>query len=149
MASDLARYNSQIGEVLKRYGLSVSLPQLGIALHKVSYDHEKKQFDYECVGVNDEYKMMLSIVNENLKSLRYQELFPQNKENKFDWAALIGHIGEFQSLTKYYCFSEPLNKWYRFIALSPEKGFTLLVAEDISLSKQEEIKQNLAKSAVS
>jgi hypothetical protein len=149
MVNELTKYNKLIEEVLKRYGINVSIPQLGVALHRVTFDHDKKIFDYECIEINSEYKTILNIDNENLKSLRYQELFPENKENKFDWAALIGHIGEFQSLTNYYCYSEPLNKWYRFVALSPEKGFTLLVAEDISKIKFDEIQSNINKLTLS
>jgi hypothetical protein len=148
MVSELAKYNIQIEEVLVRYGINISLPQMGVALHRVTFDHEKKLFDYECIEINDEYKSILSIDIDKLKNLKYQELFPQYKENKFDWAALIGHVSEFQSLTKYYCYSEPLNKWCRFVALCPEKGYTLLVAEDISKSKMDEIQANVARSAL-
>ena len=147
MISDLIKYHAEIDEVLKRYSISVAVPQMGIALHKITYNHDKRIFDYECIGFNETYKSLLQLDDSNLKSVRYQELFPQNKENKFDWASLIGHVGEFQSLTKYYCYSEPLNKWYRFIALCPEKGLTLLLAEDISNLKQEEINQNRTKAS--
>jgi hypothetical protein len=148
MISELTKYQAEIDEVLKRYSIGIAVTHMGIALHKITYNHEKRLFDYECIGINETYKKILNLDDSNLKSVRYQELFPQNKENKFDWASLIGHIGEFQSLTKYYCFSEPLNKWYRFIALSPEKGLTLLVAEEISNIKQEEINQNRAKASI-
>lgn len=148
MINELEKYNNQIDEVLRRYGINVALPHLGVALHKITFDHEKKVFDYECVEINNEFKSILNIVDDNLKLLRYQELFPENKESKFDWSVLIGHIGEFQSLTKYYCYSELLKKWFRFIALSPEKGYTLLVAEDISNSKEVEIQANKAKASV-
>lgn len=146
MSEELKTYNSLIGEALERYGLKYNNSGMGLALHKVSFDNNQKSFNYECVAANNDFIEILGIKGVELSGLRYEIIFPETKENKFDWKALLGHIGNHQSYAKFYCFSASLNKWCRFVAFSPNKGEAILVAEDISIEKVMEIQQNMEKS---
>jgi hypothetical protein len=146
MDSNLQQYKTNADEALAYYGLSTK-DSLGYAIHSVSYDYVRKTYDYSCTGIDALFMKMLNIEGKALDCIRYDTIFPENKENKFDWSALIGHIGTYQSKSKYYCFSEPLKRWYRFVAFSPVKGKAILILEDITTEKELEIAENIKKSA--
>lgn len=145
MDKDLSKYKTIIEDALNYYRLPLSGKARGLALHKIIYKEAEKKFDYECISADPVYLSFLNLEQIEPGKIRYAEIFPENKETKFDWSAMLGHIATFQSLSKFYCFSEQTLKWYKFVAVSPEKDLALLIAEDITGEKEQEIAQNIAR----
>ena len=145
MHSNLSIYKPIVEEALNYYRLPVSDKFRGLALHRVVYNESSKTFNYHCIQTDDFFVSLLALEHIAVENIKYAELFPENKEARFDWSAILGHIATFQSTTKFYCFSEQTSKWYKFVAVSPEIGFTLLIAEDITLEKEQEIAKNIAR----
>lgn len=145
MDKDLSKYKDIIEAAYTYYRLPISGIQRGIALHSVKFNDATKKFEYECISADPAFLKLLNKENTILGDIKYAEIFPEDKETKFDWSAMLGHIAKFQSLTKFYCFSGHTSKWYKFLAVSPESGYAILVVEDITGEKEQEIAQNLAR----
>ncbi len=138
--STFSEYYDIIEDELNRFGIFFNPTKMGIALHEVRYDKVSKTFSYSCVDADENFKKILSL--SSIENIRYDEIFPQDKENKFDWSIVMGHSSEFFSMSKYYCYSDILKRWISFLVISPKKGYVLLVAEDITDKKINKTQNN-------
>ena len=141
MAKDIATYQPLIDETINHIGFGKQGTKFGIALHRVYVDGSGNASDYELTEINDVFAEMTGITPSQLSGLRYSSLFPENKEVKFDWIAVLGQASTSIARSKFYCYSEAIKKWFAILAFSPEKGYSILVFDDITNAKYEEIKR--------
>jgi hypothetical protein len=141
MAKDIATYQPIINESINRIGFGSHNSKLGVVLHRIYIDGSGNASDYEPVELNSLFTEQTGVEVGQLNGLRYSTIFPESKEIKFDWIAVIGQASTSIARAKFQCFSEPLKKWFRVMAFSPEKGYSILIFEDITDYKLAEIKR--------
>jgi hypothetical protein len=134
MAEIIDNYRNLIEEEYNQLGLIYNFYAIGMVLHRIQFVRETKTFQYFSVEANEQFKKLLSI--QSLDNFKYEDIFPDNRENKFDWSTILGYAGEFYSTAFYYCYSELLQKWFRFLVICPCKGYTLVAIEDITSEKE-------------
>ena len=144
MAKDIATYLPLIHKTIKDIGFGKQSSKFGIVLHRVYVDGLGNASDYEPTELNDVFTEITGVTASQLSGLRYSSLFPETKDVKFDWIAVLGQAGTSIARTKFYFFSEALKKWFAIMAFSPDKGYSILVFEDITEVKNEEIKRMVA-----
>jgi hypothetical protein len=149
MANELEAYQQSIDKMATDLGFGSPGAPLGIALHRVYVDGAGNASDYELSDVNDQFLEILGLNRNHLSGLRYADLFPENKETKFDWTSVLGNSSISEARTKFSIHSEITNKWYSMMSFSPKKGYALLIVEDITSQKLKEIERMVAVQASS
>jgi hypothetical protein len=141
MANELAKYEDLIKETISKFGFNLPLSSYGVAFHRVYVDGSGNVSDYELAEVNDKFIELTGLNISQINDVKYSVLFPENKETKFDWVALLGQAGMSDGRTRFQCFSELLQKWFLFFAFGPQKGYAFLIFEDITKEKIAEIQR--------
>lgn len=147
MNQSFLKYSDIIQWIHDRYNKKVDVHNISAALHDISYDDVTKTFTYKCIDADEGFHKLFQTDNASLATLVYENIFPETKENKFNWGALIGHVGKFGSISSFYAFSPNTNKWYSIMAISPEQGKTLLLFYDITEEKTKEIAKNIQRNS--
>ena len=150
MVSEIDSYKPIIEETLRKFDCKSPMNLYGIAYHKIYVDGSGAPSDYEFNEVDDKFKELFSVNQDQLGKFRYENIFPENKETKFDWVAALGQAAIFDGRSKFYSHSATLNKWFSVFSFGPKKGYAFFIFEDISNAKALEIQKNLknAKSSV-
>lgn len=109
---------------------------LGYALHEIICDQNGTPVDYIYCELNKKFEEITGLHYEDIINRKITEILPTILDDKFDWIATYGKIaleGGSLCLEEY---SLSLNKWYRVHAFSPEKGYFITLAEDITREKE-------------
>ncbi len=109
----------------------------GYACHKVLYTRQGEPEDYIFLEVNPAFEEMTGLKSEAILGKRVTEVLPGIRAGGFDWVAFYGKValtGERQEFSQY---AEPLQRWYKITAFSPEKGYFVTLFQEIT----EEIRQ--------
>ncbi len=130
MEDNIKQYIPIIEEEYRRLGLFYNVYAAGIALQVIEFYKESKTFNYHFVEADDHFKRLLNITN--IENFKYEQFFPIEGSGKFDWNVVLGHSGVFYSTSYFYCYSEVLSKWFRFLVICPKKNYVLTVVEDIT-----------------
>ena len=144
MANELEAYKQSIEKMASDLGFGNPGASFGIALHRVYVDGAGNASDYELCDVNDIFLEILGLNRNHLSGLRYADLFPENKETKFDWTSVLGNTSISEARTKFSIHSDITNKWYNMMSFCPKKGYALLILEDITAQKKKEIEHMVA-----
>ena len=147
MNQSFLKYNDIIQWIHDRYNKKVDVHNISAALHDIFYDDATKTFTYKCIDADESFHQLFQTDNASLATLVYENIFPETKENKFNWGALIGHVGKFGSISSFYTYCLNKNKWYSIMAVSPEQGKTLLLFYDITEEKTKEIAKNIQRNS--
>ena len=141
MANELETYYSDISKSIIQLGIDTNPEELGIAMHRVYVNGSGSASDYELTEINDTFSILIGVPKEKISGFRYSNIFPENTDSRFDWVEVLGQAGMTEARTKFYFFSEIVKKWFSILAFSPKKGYAVLVFQDITSSKIEEIKR--------
>ena len=144
MANELETYYSEIINSIKQLGIDTNPEKLGIAMHRVYVNGSGSASDYELTEINDTFTTLIGVPKEKISGFRYSNIFSENTDSKFDWVEVLGQAGMTEARTKFYFFSDVINKWFSILAFSPKKGYAVLVFQDITAIKTEEIKRMVA-----
>jgi hypothetical protein len=144
MANELETYYNDICETIVEFGIDDNPDQLGIAMHRVYVDGSGSPSDYELTESNEAFINITGTSKEKITDFRYSNIFPEKKDEGFDWVEVLGRAGTTNARTKFYYFSEIKNKWFSILAFSLKKGYAVLVLRDITTNKLEEIKRMIA-----
>lgn len=109
----------------------------GYAYHKLLTGSEGEPEDYIFLEVNPAFQEMTGLKSEAVLGKRVTEVLPGIRKGNFDWVAFYGKValtGERQEFCQY---AEPLQRWYKITAFSPEKGYFVTLFHEIT----EEIRQ--------
>lgn len=109
----------------------------GYAYHKLLTGSEGEPEDYIFLEVNHAFQEMIGLKSEAVLGKRVTEVLPGIRKGSFDWVAFYGKValtGERQEFCQY---AEPLQRWYKITAFSPEKGYFVTLFQEIT----EEIRQ--------
>lgn len=116
---------------------------MGYAYHKIICDEEGKPCDYEFLEINSAFEEYTGLRANDIIGKKVTEVLPDiEKSEFFDWIGIYGDIALNDGVEEFDQFSEPLNKYYRIKAFSPEKGYFATLFYDITeekIAKQKEI----------
>ena len=149
MVGEIDSYKPIIEETLRKFDCKSPMNSYGIAYHKIYVDGSGAPSDYEFDEVDDKFKELFGVNPDQLGKFRYENIFPENKETKFDWVATLGQAAIFDGRCKFYSHSATLNKWFLVFSFGLKKGYAFLIFEDISDAKALEIQKNLKKTKTS
>jgi diguanylate cyclase (GGDEF)-like protein len=103
----------------------------------VLYGRQGEPEDYIFLEVNPAFEEMTGLKSEAILGKRVTEVLPGIRAGGFDWVAFYGKValtGERQEFSQY---AEPLQRWYKITAFSPQKGYFVTLFQEIT----EEIRQ--------
>jgi len=109
----------------------------GYAYHKLLIGSEGEPEDYIFLEVNPAFEEMTGLKRETILGKRVTEVLPGIRAGGFDWVTFYGKVsltGERQEFSQY---AEPLQRWYKITAFSPQKGYFVTLFQEIT----EEIRQ--------
>ncbi len=145
MVSEIDSYKPIIEETLRKFDCKLPMGSYGIAYHKIYVDGSGSPSDYEFNEADEKFLQLLQVNANQLGTLRYENLFPETKETKFDWVSTLGQAAISDGRAKFYCYSKLLDKWFSIFSFGPKKGYAFFIFEDISNAKALEIQENLKK----
>jgi len=116
--------------------LSTQMPS-GLVLCEVIYNEVGDPIDFIFVEVNDSWKKLVGLSEEEVINKRVYEVFPKTKRSlveRYASVALTGNPIKFES------YDKNLNKHIHSSVYSPQKNFFAAVIEDITERKRNEEK---------
>jgi hypothetical protein len=112
---------------------------LGCALCNVIVDENNIFRDFEIIEVNSIFEKLSRMDRENLLHHKASEVLVDIKSSQFDFNSVFGHIANYTSSSLFYFRAENSKCWYCASAFSPEKGFFVVMLDDITNIKEQEI----------
>lgn len=108
---------------------------IGYAYHRIICDSEGNPIDYEFLDVNSTFELFTGFKKENILGRKVTEIIPNIVDDEFNWISFYGDIALKNCSKNIEQFSEPLKKWFKVHAYSPEQGFFLTYFTDITDEK--------------
>lgn len=105
---------------------------IAYSFNKALIDKEGNPFDYEIIEVNAACAKLFGRKKADIEGRRISDLEPTIKTIQFDWINFYGEIaisGGKKELNQFY---EPLQRWYKVTAYSPEKYYFITYMLDIT-----------------
>jgi len=136
--SQLAREQAALQESEKKYRRLFTTVPIGWAYHKIILDENKNPVDYEFLEVNEAFEKITGLKREDILGKRVTRVIPGIEDTELDLISYYGKTaltGEHDSMEFYF---EPFDKWYVSTVSSPEKGYFIVVFEDITERVQAE-----------
>ena len=109
---------------------------VGYASHKIVLDDRGNPCDYLFLDVNPTFEKLTGLKSDHILNRRITEVLPGITEDKFDWIGTYGDIALHHGEKEFDQYSEPLKRWYRVKAYSPEKMYFVTVFVDITEMKR-------------
>lgn len=110
---------------------------MGYAYHKIICDEMGTPCDYVFVEVNEVFEELTGLRGADIIGKPITKVLPEISKSEFDWIAYYGEIALNASKKEFEQFSEPLNRWYRVTAYSPQKGYFITILSDMSNERQQ------------
>ena len=122
---------------------------MAYALHKLELDESGQPADYVFLDMNKAFEQMTGLSHDDVINKRVTEAIPGIKEGKFDWIAYYGELTLTNTESTFVEYSDPLQRWYRVFAYTPQSMHFITLFIDISheIENQEKLhrlKQQLA-----
>lgn len=108
---------------------------LGYAYYKILCNKLGEPEDYVFLQVNPEFEHITGLSGSNIIGKRASEILPSNKE-ELCCLATCGFIALNGGSKEYTKFIINLNRWYKVIVYSKERGFFITLFCDVSEEKQ-------------
>ncbi|ATW25512.1 PAS domain S-box protein [Candidatus Formimonas warabiya] len=95
----------------------------GYAYHELLFNDRGQPEDYIFLDINHAFEEMTGLIGAEIIGKRVTQVLPGIRNGNFDWVdfyAKVALAGERREFTQY---AEPLGRWYKVTAFSPEKGY--------------------------
>ncbi len=109
------------------------------AYHKIIVDENNRPSDYVFLEVNRAFEKLTGLKQENIIGRRVTEVLPGTENDPADWIGKYGEVALTGREIKFDNYSEAIDKWFLVSASSPEKGYFIVVFEDITDRKLAEL----------
>ena len=122
---------------------------MAYALHRLELNDAGEPADYVFLDANKAFEQMTGLSYDDVINKRVTEAIPGIKEGKFDWIAYYGELTLNKRNGTFVQYSEPLQRWYKVLAYTPESMHFVTLFYDISHEKAnqdkvQQLKQQLA-----
>ncbi len=107
----------------------------GFAYHKILLDEENLPVDYEFIEVNAAFEAITGLKASDIIGRSVCEILPGIRNDAFDWIGFYGEVALNNSNKEFEQYSQPLKRWYKVNALSPEKYYFVTYFVDITSQK--------------
>lgn len=118
--------------------LFINSPQ-AYGYHKVVVNENNQPIDYIFVDVNEAFERLTGLDKKQIIGKQITEILPDIKEGRFNWIKYYGEIAIEGIEKEFEEYSQPLKKWYKVTAFSPQKNYFATVFSDISDQKNKNI----------
>jgi PAS domain S-box-containing protein len=129
----------QNNKVIKKFSFFSENFISGFAIGKILKNNHGQAIDCELISVNKAFEIFSGKKKEELLGHKCSELFPDYKNNKFNWIDLAGSVSLKNSKAKFSFYAEQAEKWYTVSVFSPENGYFIILLDDITKLKKSEI----------
>jgi diguanylate cyclase (GGDEF)-like protein/PAS domain S-box-containing protein len=109
---------------------------MGYADHKIILDENNRPCDYEFLEVNDAFENLTGLKGSDIIGKRVSEVLPDIKKSAFNWIKNYGNLAINGGSEEFEQYAEPLKRWYKIKAYSPEKGRFVTAFSDITEQKK-------------
>ncbi|MBN2874958.1 MAG: hypothetical protein JXM71_07675, partial [Spirochaetales bacterium] len=113
----------------------VETAPFGYAYHEIVVDSAGLPVDYRFLEVNRSFGWLTGLDPAGIIGKTVREVIPGIEQAGFDWIAFYGTIALHGGTETFEQFSEPLERWYKVQAYSPEPGYFSTVFVDITEEK--------------
>jgi PAS domain S-box-containing protein len=110
----------------------------GFAYHKIETDDQGKPTDYVFLEVNDAFEKVTGLKRENIIGKKATQAIPGIEKDPADWIGLYGHVALTGEPIQFENYAQPLDRWFRVSAYSPERTYFVALFEDITARKKAE-----------
>ncbi|MBI5665154.1 MAG: diguanylate cyclase [Nitrospirae bacterium] len=110
----------------------------GWALHKIIVDANNKPVDYIFLEVNEAYEKLTGLESKNIIGRKVTEVLPGTEKDPADWIGIFGKVALTGEEIQFENYSEAIGRWYNISASCPEKGYFIVVFDDITERRQSE-----------
>ena len=111
--------------------------ETGYSYQKIIVDQKGVPCDYEFLEVNSAFEKYTGLDHSDIVGKRVSEILPKIKNEEFDWIKTYGDVALNRGEVKFEQYFEPLNRWYRVSAYSPEKYYFTTLFTDITNEKEQ------------
>lgn len=104
----------------------------GYAYHRMVYDEKGLPEDYIFLDLNPAFEEMTGLKKEAILGQRVTKVLAGIREGNFDWVEYYGHLTKNGAIGEFVRYAEPLGRWYKVKAFSPEKDHFVTIFQDIT-----------------
>jgi PAS domain S-box-containing protein len=127
-------------ELIKSFGFFFENYLSGVALIKVINNNSGQTTDFEFIMVNKVFEIFSGKKTEELTGRKYSEIVQDHNIPKHSRLDIISAIATKNSKAKFNYFSESNQKWFLVTVFSPEKDYCVILLDDITKVRIQEIK---------
>ena len=102
------------------------------AYHRIICDDNGIPSDYEFLEANPAFEEFTGLKVSEIVGRRVTSALPDIMNSEFNWIKIYGQIAINGGEQEFTQFFEPLKKWYRVNAYSPEKYYFVTYFQDIT-----------------
>ncbi len=107
----------------------------GFAYHKILLNEAGDPVDYEFLEVNKAFEELTGLKVAGIAGKKVSDVLHGIRQSSFNWVAFFGKVALEGGEEVFEQYSEPLNRWYKVQAYSPEKYYFATVFTDITAEK--------------
>ncbi|NCB41389.1 MAG: diguanylate cyclase [Clostridia bacterium] len=105
---------------------------VGYAYHKIVCDKAGRPCDYIFVEVNAAFEELTGLKSKDIVGKTISKVQPGIKKGEFDWISCYGDVALMGERKEFEQYSEPLGKWFKVNAYSPELGYFVTLFLDVT-----------------
>lgn len=110
----------------------VNLSPVGYALHRIVLNDIGEPVDYVYLEANRAFESFTGLEVDKIRGKSVTEMLPEIIYDEYNWIAEYGKVAIEGKEIEFEQYSQPLHKWYRVKALSPERGLFITYFTDIT-----------------
>ncbi len=145
------RKHQEVEEALRasegRYRLLFERNLDAYAFHKIIVDEHNKPIDYVFLEINENFEKFTGLKRDDVIGNRVTTIIPGIENAEPDLISLYGEVALNEGQKRFDLYFQPFEKWYNVSVYSPEKGYFVVLFEDITERKRisEELEQQVEK----
>ncbi|HEX8964944.1 MAG TPA: PAS domain S-box protein, partial [Patescibacteria group bacterium] len=120
----------------------------GFAYHKIVLDTNNNPIDYIFLEINKKFEEFTGLKKENIINKKATIAIPGIEKATPNLIPIYGKTALTGEPTEIEFYFEPLKKWYRVYAFSPQKEYFIAIFQDISIEKQIQLQSQITSRAL-
>jgi PAS domain S-box-containing protein len=132
-------WSKALGIEGKQFNMFFEKMMDGFAHHKIILDREGKPVDYVFLEVNSAFERLTGLKRDEIIGKHVTEVIPGIEKDPANWIGVYGRVALTGEPVQFENYAEPLGKWFKVSAYSPEKSHFVALFEDITSSKKAEL----------